>query len=150
MKNKKYVWIIVFLYILFIFSNSLQIGETSSAISGGLTQFLLSILHSFGWNIPFDTFHHFIRKLAHFSEYAGLGILVNYALRTAPLFKNLKFNYALFWILPPSMDETIQHFVPNRYGCIQDVLIDMSGFLCATLIYLFIIHKQVKKHSSHF
>lgn len=146
MKNKKYVWIIVFLYILFIFSNSLQIGETSSAISGGLTQFLLSILHSFGWNIPFDTFHHFIRKLAHFSEYAGLGILVVYALRTAPLLTNLKLNYALFWILLPSMDETIQHFVPNRYGCIKDVLIDMSGFLCATLIYLFIIHKQAKKH----
>ena len=64
MKNKKYVWIIVFLYILFIFSNSLQIGETSSAISGGLTQFLLSILHSFGWNIPFDTFQR-IRRTWH-------------------------------------------------------------------------------------
>ncbi len=150
--KRKYFWILIFLYILFIFSNSLTIGETSSSISGGLTTYLLSLLHQINIQIRYDTFHHFIRKAAHFTEYAGLGMLVYIGIQLEPLLKNKSVNFLLFWILTPSFDETIQHFVPGRNGCITDVLLDMCGFITGSLITCLIckiIHKSAKIDSSN-
>lgn len=145
--KRKYFWILIFLYILFIFSNSLTVGEKSSSISGGLTTYLLNILHQLSIEIEYDTFHHFIRKAAHFTEYAGLGALVYISIQLEPLFKNKTINFLLFWILTPSIDETIQHFIPDRYGCVQDVLLDMCGFITGTIITYFLYkltHKSAK------
>jgi VanZ family protein len=146
--KKKYIWLLIFLYILFIFSNSLQVGSTSSSISGGFTTTLLSLLKYIGIQIEYATLHHFIRKTAHFIEYAVLGILVFIAINIEPLLQNQTLNFILFWILPASLDETIQVFVPDRNGCITDVLLDMSGFLTGSLL-IYLIHMLVKKHSLH-
>lgn len=146
--KKKYIWLLIFLYILFIFSNSLQVGSTSSSISGGFTTTLLSLLKYIGIQIEYATLHHFIRKAAHFIEYAVLGILVFIAIHIEPLLQNQTLNFILFWILPASLDETIQVFVPDRNGCITDVLLDMSGFLTGSLL-IYLIHMLVKKHSLH-
>ena len=146
--KKKYIWLLIFLYILFIFSNSLQVGSTSSSISGGFTTTLLSLLKYFGIQIEYATLHHFIRKAAHFIEYAVLGILVFIAIHIEPLLQNQTLNFILFWILPASLDETIQVFVPDRNGCITDVLLDMCGFLTGSIL-IYLIRKLVKKHSLH-
>lgn len=146
--KKKYIWLLIFLYILFIFSNSLQVGSTSSSISGGFTTTLLSLLKYIGIQIEYATLHHFIRKAAHFIEYAVLGILVFIAIHIEPLLQNQALNFILFWILPASLDETIQVFVPDRNGCITDVLLDMSGFLTGSIL-IYLIHMLVKKHSLH-
>lgn len=144
--KKKWMWIIVILYIGFIFSNSLQVGETSGDLSKGITLTILNCLHHIGITIPFNTFHHFIRKLAHFSEYFVLGLLVVFAIAKQPLLQNKTINYLTFWIIPPSLDESIQHFVPGRYGCLTDVFIDMSGFLVATILLTCILKsKHAKK-----
>ncbi len=143
--KKKYIWFLIFLYILFIFFHSLQVGETSSSLSGGITASLLSFLHSIGISLQYEAFHHFIRKTAHFIEYAALGILVYFGIKKQPLLNNTTLNYILFWILPASLDETIQHFVPDRYGCVTDVLLDMCGFLCGSIIFYF-IDKLATKH----
>lgn len=142
--KRKYFWILIFLYILFIFSNSLTVGVKSSSISGGLTTYLLSLLHQINIQIKYDTFHHFIRKAAHFSEYAGLGILVYIGIQLEPLLKNKTINFLLFWILTPSIDETIQLFIPDRNGCITDVLLDMCGFITGAIIS-YIIYKITHK-----
>lgn len=146
--KKKYIWLLIFLYILFIFSNSLQVGSTSSSISGGFTTTLSSLLKYIGIQIEYATLHHFIRKTAHFIEYAVLGILVFIAIHIEPLLQNQTLNFILFWILPASLDETIQVFVPDRNGCITDVLLDMSGFLTGSIL-IYLIHMLVKKHSLH-
>lgn len=142
--KRKYFWILIFLYIVFIFSNSLTVGVKSSSISGGLTTYLLSLLHQINIQIEYDTFHHFIRKAAHFSEYAGLGILVYIGIQLEPLLKNKTINFLLFWILTPSIDETIQLFIPDRNGCITDVLLDMCGFITGAIIS-YIIYKVTHK-----
>lgn len=142
--KRKYFWILIFLYIVFIFSNSLTVGVKSSSISGGLTTYLLSLLHQINIQIEYDTFHHFIRKAAHFSEYAGLGILVYIGIQLEPLLKNKTINFLLFWILTPSIDETIQLFIPDRNGCITDVLLDMCGFIAGAIIS-YIIYKVTHK-----
>lgn len=144
--HKKYIWIFVFLYIAFIFSNSLQIGDTSSALSGGITKLIYTYIQAYV-PITFDTFHYFIRKLAHFSEYAFLGLLVTYASLSSPILQNKKLNIFLFCIGVPCIDETLQLFVPGRNGAILDVLIDMSGFLftyCCYRCVSYFMHKLVK------
>lgn len=136
--KKKWIWILVILYILFIFSNSLQNGNSSGNLSAEITHYVMKLIQSRNIIIPFDLLHHFIRKLAHFSEYWILGVLTVIALHHKPLFHPSFLNFILFLIAPPCMDEGIQHFVPGRYGCFSDVCIDMSGFLCGAL-FLYII-----------
>lgn len=149
LKNK-WIWILIFLYIGFIWSNSLQPGTDSGSLSKNITQMILDVLSYINVSFDFDAFHHFIRKLAHFSEYAILGNLVILALHREPLLKNIQLNYVLFLILPASIDESIQHFIPGRYGAITDVLIDMSGFLFGSLLVYVIVKLINSKQANHF
>lgn len=123
------------LYILFIFSNSLMTGEISGNTSGVLSRFLMQILQSFGFAMDFDRFHFFIRKLAHFSEYFLLSVLVILSIRRQPWMRSSRACFFLFMIAVPLADECIQHFIPGRYGAFTDCLIDMSGYLAAGLIF---------------
>lgn len=144
-KLNKWMWFLIFLYIVFIWSNSLQPGDSSGSLSQSITQILLRMLSYVNISFEFEPFHHFIRKLAHFSEYAILGNLVMMALYKEPLLKNKTVNYVLFLLFPASLDEGIQHFVPGRYGTIYDVFIDLSGFLFGSfVIYIFykLTHKK--------
>ena len=115
--------------ILFIFRNSMQTGEVSSARSQAVTTLVNGFLGKFGLG-PLS--EHIIRKLAHFSEYALLGCLI------AAL-----------------MDETIQISIPNRTSSVTDVWIDMAGAIAglfAALIILLILRAtmafyQVKREN---
>lgn len=81
--------------------------------------------------------HSLVRKLAHFMEYAILGLLAARAFRGSP-----KETVRLHWfaisacliIVYALMDEYHQSFVPSRTGSIFDCLIDMSGGIAALLI----------------
>ena len=131
----KLIWALVILYTLFIFSNSLQTGETSGHLSGQLTKAILGFLSSLGIDLPYDGAHHFIRKAAHFSEYFILGLLVSHAQKKA---KILNFDYlciALWTLAVPCIDETLQLFTAGRAGSPYDVLLDMCGCLCGAMVY---------------
>ncbi len=146
MKNKKYIflWILTLLYTLFIWSNSLAQGEESGNLSLQITNDLLPIVEKTGFTIDFDLFHHYVRKLAHFSEYFLLAFLVYTSSRYAK--PASRFTPLLFWILVPCIDESIQHFVPDRYGAISDVILDMSGYLTGYVLtyILFLIIDDLK------
>jgi VanZ family protein len=83
------------------------------------------------------TIHFITRKIAHFTEYAILGLLAARAFRTSP-------RYAIRhrWFLISAalvvafalLDEYHQSFVPNRTGTIYDSFIDMAGGLTALLV----------------
>lgn len=138
--KKRWLWLVVFVYIGFIFSNSLQAGESSGNLSAEIAMFLMNTFHI---TLDFNAFHHFIRKLAHFSEYFVLGLLVTKAVHTSCLFPNRPLNLLVFWILTPSIDETIQYFVPGRTAAITDVLLDMSGFFSAFLLLYLLFHRSI-------
>lgn len=129
MNKKYYRYIIVFLYIAFIFYNSLQTGTTSGGLSAQLTEIVSKFI-----KMDFDRLHHFIRKLAHFMEYFALAILVLWAMKATPLFSNRIVTIIIFMFLVPIIDETIQLFVPGRVGAIQDCIIDMCGYLTCILL----------------
>ncbi|MBR2770020.1 MAG: VanZ family protein [Solobacterium sp.] len=142
MKPRKHwwVWIIVLLYIYFIFSNSMKVAEASNQASIKVTWFIVHLLERIGIYANFSVFHGFVRKLAHFSEFAGLGFLVTLALSICPLFNSRFLNFLLFLIAIPVADETIQRYFAGRSSQLADMIIDGSGFLSGGILgYLFVL-----------
>lgn len=118
MKNK--LWFVFFiLWTLFIFSNSMLPAIESSDISSGLSYKIYYLLNL---TVDFELFHTFIRKCAHFIEYAILGIFAGLSFK-----KEYFIKIVLLCVLVASCDETIQLFVEGRSGQVSDVLLDSIG-----------------------
>ena len=116
------------LWLFFIWGHSLLPGEASSSESGFFVELLGPIFRAIGVS-DIDTIHLIVRKGAHFSEYAVLGVLAWRAFGTELLACALAVGIAV-----PCIDEIIQLFVSGRNGAVRDVLIDMAGFALGTLI----------------
>ncbi len=75
-----------------------------------------------------DVAHAAIRKLAHVTEYAVLGLLVARALDRPSRTRDVVLAGALaFCAVHASLDEWHQTFVPSRVGCVADALLDTFG-----------------------
>lgn len=143
-ERKQWIWTaILILYILFIFSNSLTPGDESSSQSGFVLELAKRCLAAVGLGNVGIT-EHFIRKLAHFSEYFILGALIVHVIRgfydgAAGL------SWVPVWLLAgvlvPLCDETCQLFTDGRSGQISDVWLDISGMLSGSLFFLLIIRQ---------
>ena len=68
-----------------------------------------------------------LRKLAHFGEYAVLGLLLVRAFGREPLAAAAGVAYA-------ATDELHQHFVRGRHAAFRDVAIDSAGVLAGLLL----------------
>ena len=72
----KYLFIIITFFVIgFIWWNSSKNGEESSGISQGVLYEIMQIFARIG--ISTDITEHIIRKLAHFTEFTALGILLS-------------------------------------------------------------------------
>lgn len=113
---------------------------------------LLNDLSGGDWTDAFlaemaDYFEHPIRKLAHFGEYACMGILVYTLLRQwMSRGKSLYFITVLWVFLSAAGDEFHQLFVPGRYGSFADVCLDTCGgaFGMAIIIWIEKCHGYFK------
>jgi len=127
------------LWLCFIFSNSLKSADVSSQDSGRLLLFMQKIFPSMS--------DHVLRKLAHFAEFAVLGVL---AALTAAFWLKLQrlrssdnapvklfpavLILAAFGVLCPVIDELLQLFSPGRSTEFLDMLIDFGGFALGALV----------------
>ena len=125
-----------------IWGNSLLPGEISGAISGFVRDLIALLLPGDG--TPGEG-HGLLRKLAHFTEFASLGVILTWltVLLSKPAGLSLAAGFAAACI-----DETIQMFVPDRGPAFTDVLIDTSGVLTG-LILLLLIRRWRRKHPPH-
>ena len=154
---KKRALLIIFLvasilWALFIFSNSLQTGESSGEMSGSVTEAINKLLGAISPSL--EVTHRFVRKAAHFCEFGVLSTLVSFALYFF-FAKSDKRELGCLLAIPISAlvaacDETIQLFVDGRGGSVVDVMIDTSGACAAALIFLGItlivkLHKKRTK-----
>lgn len=127
--------------IVFIFSNSMQIADVSSASSGRVLALMQKVLTRLGMtSIAQSLTMHFVRKLAHFCEYALEGFLLMLCLRVY----TRRFVRHISWpmlggLLTAVTDETIQLFVPGRSSQVKDIWIDFAGVMCGILAGLFIL-----------
>jgi VanZ family protein len=82
--------------------------------------------------------HFLVRKAAHFSEYAVMGILAGRAFSGSSI-QFIRRHWFLFSLsliaLYALVDEYHQSFVPSRTASIFDSLIDTAGGLTALLVY---------------
>ena len=140
---KKRALLIIFLvasilWALFIFSNSLQTGESSGEMSGSVTEAINKLLGAISPSL--EVTHRFVRKAAHFCEFGVLSTLVSFALYFFFEKSDKRELWCLLAIpisaLVAACDETIQLFVDGRGGSVVDVLIDTSGACAAALIFL--------------
>ena len=144
MKQKLLPWILVILWMALIFFLSHQPAIESSELSSGITKRVYDIIKMIAPDISLDlgSFNHIIRKLAHFTVYLILGILVANGLiytRTSRI--NTILLALLICILYAISDEIHQIFIPGRSGQVSDVLIDSSGGL-AGIFLLNIFRRQ--------
>ncbi len=142
MNKCKYKTIVLFavltvLVTAFIWSNSMKSGEESGAQSGAVTQFLRSFLDPNG-KISEESFHHFVRKTAHFTEFAMLGLMVAglfWAIHreTGRAFFSLP---VLLVLLVAVTDEYIQYFT-GRGSAVTDVVLDFAGGMTGLALVAF-------------
>lgn len=136
------VAVVLWMAVIFLFSA--QNGSSSGSMSAGVTEALARLLTpGFDELSPLaqaetvEAMHLFVRKAAHFSEYAVLGMLTVNALRTYRLNKALRFILPVATCLVYAVsDEIHQYFIPDRACRAFDVFIDTMGGLTGTLILL--------------
>lgn len=88
-----------------------------------------------------------IRKLAHFSIYACMGICWTNFLYSINLSKKQCFVIAiLMCFLFAASDEWHQTFVPGRSGELLDVGLDTLGAMIGTSLMIFFYRLKTKKH----
>ena len=138
--KKRILTILIAANLALIWGNSLLPGESSGAISGGVVAFL-------GQFLPFlltEAGHTFLRKAAHFSEFALLGLL--YSGRHALAKGETPPHLMLFGLTVACIDETIQIFTPERASSLIDVWIDASGFALGLVVIItaYTIYNKIK------
>ena len=120
---------LVVLWVCFIWAHSLMDGTDSANESTRFVLFALPLLQRLGLSdIALATF--VVRKCAHVSEYAMLGVLAFFLCRSQPGVRperRLWLSSRVVMVMTPIVDETIQLFVPGREGSVRDVFIDLAG-----------------------
>ncbi len=139
---------------LFIFGNSLKTAEESNSISAPISGAVQNFVDPES-KIPKQNFSFFIRKAAHFSEFALLGFLWVLFLRRISVPKRL-----YLFIVPSAIvlfsaftDEFLQS-LSDRTDSITDVFLDFTGGLfgiCVAFLLslaLSAIHRRKTKKDS--
>lgn len=118
--------------VLFIWHNSLESAEVSAGRSGRVTEMVNEVFASLGGE---PVTEHFVRKLAHFSEYGLEGVLT-VLLYLAYCFRPGKFLWRMMLtgLVTAVTDELLQFFSVGRAPGFWDVCIDMAGFICGVLL----------------
>ena len=131
--------------LIFIWGNSLLPGEVSGAFSDWVKEILESL---FAKGPEEPTSGGLLRKLAHFTEFMGLGMLLCWRFGMA---EQKKTHLAAFSFLGSLMaactDETIQIFVDGRGSSLLDVWTDAFGAMTGIAVLFLGHHLIVKKHS---
>ena len=139
------ILLILHMWIIFGFSN--QNGEESGSISRKITQMItrniksIQELEKIEKEKVLKKIEHFIRKLAHFSIYTILGIILMCLMLTYNLkIKNRIIISGVIGLLYAISDEIHQSFIPNRAPLVGDVFIDFSGVIVGILM-VFIVNR---------
>ncbi len=138
-----------------IFNFSSQDGEKSGSLSREvtieITKNIKSIqkLEKSKKEILLDKIEHVVRKMAHFTLYTQVGILMMSLMTTYNISQKKRIGISLsVGVLYAISDEIHQFFVPDRGAMIQDVLIDSLGATFGISITILVIkgYKAIKKN----
>ena len=127
-------WAVAFAcWVAFIWLHSLIQGPESSLESGVVVALVRPLFEAIGVT-DVDLMTLVVRKGAHFTEYAVLGVIsCGLARSRRAEGRPLPAAFALLPALVPVIDECLQLTVPGRVGAVTDVLIDLSGLAFGVL-----------------
>ena len=134
-----YAPIVLWLVVIFFLSSPAGAMPETSRIIGPLLQFFFP-------DMPSETrqiIHGYVRKIAHFTEYAILAFLAVRALSLSSSVFLQKWRYFLAFVFVAviaSLDEFNQSFEASRTGALTDVLLDISGG-AAMIAFLWLIKR---------
>ena len=134
-----------------IFSFSEQDGEQSGSLSALVAEKCVAFMNRLrggNWSEMMRKelalyFENPIRKMAHFAEYALMGTLLS-ILWIQWIGRGVRlYLLVTIWVfLSAAADEIHQLFVPGRYGCFPDVILDtcggLFGMVCVLAIRRFV------------
>ena len=139
----KTLLLVAWMAVIYMFSA--QNGQASTNTSNAVIQTIYNILnYVLNMNILFSEFviksGHFIRKLAHFSEFFILGVLAVVTIKEYIANRFVLYSIIFCGVYALS-DELHQLFVDSRACSLTDVCIDISGALLGILLYHLISRK---------
>ena len=136
--------------LFFIWGNSLLPGKDSGDLSGFVGTLLERVLPFL--NLSSEQGMHLLRKAAHFSEFAALGM--GFAWLFGMVCKKRLPSLALPLLCgfcAAAIDETIQIFSPDRGPSIKDVGIDtagvFTGIVIVTLVHMVMMNARLKSQT---
>lgn len=138
--NFKGLLVLIWMIVIFSFSN--QPALDSSELSDGfIDKTIIRVYEVFNGNITEEKkeeliykYSYPVRKLAHFTIYFILGILVFIYLNDFIKNKSIIIYSLLICFVYACTDEFHQYFVDGRYCSFIDVLIDTLGTLISILL----------------
>lgn len=135
-------------YIIFGFSS--QDGEKSGSLSRRITEKIATLIPQIQEKSKLEkenimnTMESIIRKMAHFSIYTVVGLLLMALVSTYNIKEKNRLIITLTTgIIYASSDEIHQSFVPGRSPMITDIVIDTMGVILGIL--LIILGKKIIK-----
>lgn len=133
MKFSRYILVFVtVLYLCFIWGNSLQSGNDSE----GFSMRVVELLQKFFEFSDTARLNLYVRKLAHFSEFAGFALLLCLCFSAFGIRFRYFLVYVLFFGLSAAVaDEFIQFFIDGRGSSVRDVVIDFGGVVFGSFFY---------------
>ncbi len=143
--------------IAFIFLLSSESPTVSNSRSVSLTEGFLHTVdpsrEDFG-SLSEDSilsfFHHYIRKFAHFAEYASLGFLTCMGFQCTAVKKIMKpFIPGVISVITAMADEIYQTTIPGRAAMVTDVLTDTGGAVFGILLACLIAAAAVRIARRH-
>ncbi len=151
------LWLLVIAVSGVIFIFSAMSGSDSMKLSGGFTDWFIHLFHpdyellcAYKQEQIYRLFVLIVRKTAHFTEFAALGVSLLLLLR------DYRLNHTGVWAwglgtLYAGTDELHQYFNGTRTPSLQDVAIDSSGVLfgvCLLTLFLYILARRKKQKSA--
>ena len=142
--RRRYMWLVCGLFVvwtLVIFSRSMQPATISKQESKVVQELLQPIF-------PVELTMHRVRKSAHFSEFAVLGVLAQLMFGgLCRRWKESAFFAVITSLVIALCDETIQLFIPGRSGQVEDVWLNLCGAVSGVLLVLllrFLVQRKEK------
>lgn len=127
-----------------IWGNSMTPGDVSGEMSGWVSQLLGKLLPLLSPDAEHG--HLLVRKIAHFSEFAILGILLRWLFAMVIKAKLPRFFLPLCCGMACAViDEFIQFFTPGRVCSFWDMCTDWSGVLIGVSLLTLFLHKYKNK-----
>ena len=140
MKNKRST-ILMLLWMILIFTMS----SFDATESTNQSNFIVNIITNIFKIENIELLSFIIRKLAHFTEYLILGLLVA-NMFTKNNINNLYLISIILCIIYATSDEIHQLFVPGRACQLRDILIDSIGSITGVYLYKLINTKILKNN----